>query len=209
MVVGVDLAGALVRAVRDEALRRGLRANFQIMDAEVLAFPDGLFDRALCGFGLMFFPQLDRALAEARRVLQPGGRLAVSTWRVTQTADLEAVLAPRGLLDPRAGVLRFAEPDELTRALERAGFAAIDVWTDTSIFRYANLDEYWQTARGTGLRRALDQLDAAQEAAIRAARRPLSPRGRAPPRGDRRLRQRHPLSDHSRQDHHRTALRDG
>lgn len=88
---------------------------------------------------------------------------------MTQTADLEAVLAPRGLLDPRSGVLRFAEPDELTQALERAGFAAIDVWTDTATFRYANLDEYWQTARGTGLRRALDQLDAAQEAAIRAA----------------------------------------
>lgn len=69
MVVGVDLAGAMVRAVRDEALRRGLRATFQIMDAEVLAVPDGLFDRVLCGFGLMFFPQPDRALAEARRVL--------------------------------------------------------------------------------------------------------------------------------------------
>jgi SAM-dependent methyltransferase len=169
LAVGLDLAGAMVRVTRDEAARRGLHVGVQRMDAERLAFAAGSFDRVLCGFGLMFFPQVERALAEFRRVLRPGGRLVVSTWRVTQAADLEAVLAARGLLDPGTGVLRFAAPDDLMQALAGAGFLATSARSVTLIFRYADLDEYWQTARGTGLRRALDQLDAAQQTAIRAA----------------------------------------
>ena len=41
------------------------------MDAENLDFPASFFDFVLCGFALQFFPHLDRALEEFRRVLKP------------------------------------------------------------------------------------------------------------------------------------------
>src|SRR5580700_5807231 len=83
-VVGIDFADEMVRAANEEGARRGLTARVRVMDAEHLEFPNATFDRVLCGFGIMFFPNQHRALAEFRRVLKPSGRLAVSTWRISQ-----------------------------------------------------------------------------------------------------------------------------
>src|SRR5687767_3132125 len=93
---GIDLAEGMVQATNEEAARRGLAARTRVMDAEDLDFPEAAFDRVFCGFGIMFFPNLHRALAEFRRVLKPSGRLGVSTWRVTDTEDLIAVLRDLG-----------------------------------------------------------------------------------------------------------------
>src|SRR6202165_1997336 len=91
-VVGIGLAEGMVQATNDEASRRGLGAPVRVMDAERLDFPEAAFSRVLCGFGLMFFPHLDQALREFRRVLEPGGRIGVSTWQVSQADDVRVVL---------------------------------------------------------------------------------------------------------------------
>ena len=166
---GLDLAEGMVRATRDEAARRGVVAEVRVGDAEALDFPDAAFDLVLCGFGLMFFPQVERALAEFRRVLRPGGKLGISTWRVTQADDLATVLAQQGLLDVNQEVLRFSGPDDLAGALELADFARVRVRADTVEFGYADLAAYWQNARGTGMRRWLDRLDEAQRERVQAA----------------------------------------
>ncbi len=168
-VVGIDLAEGMARAARDEATRRGLAAQIRVMDAEHLDFPDAAFDRILCGFGVMFFPHVDQALAEFRRVLKPGGRLGVSTWRVSQTDDLAAVLTQLGLMGPGGDALRFKEPADLERALVAAGFTNVRVLVDSATFRFADIEQYWQNARGTGLRRWLDPLDAAQIERVKPA----------------------------------------
>jgi ubiquinone/menaquinone biosynthesis C-methylase UbiE len=166
--VGVDLAEGMAEATAEEAAARGLRVQVRVMDAERLDFPEAAFDRVLCGFGVMFFPDLDRALGEFRRVLKPGGRIGISTWRVSQTEDLATVLEQLGVQrgTPPGWI---AEPDALARPLARAGFADVQIMADSETFRYADLEEYWQTARGTGHRRQLDSLDAAQTARVRAA----------------------------------------
>lgn len=73
-VVGIDLAPAMLEAAQRDAATRGLSVELRVMDAEAIEFPDASFDRVLCGFGLMFFPHLEAALAEMRRVLKPDGR---------------------------------------------------------------------------------------------------------------------------------------
>lgn len=167
-VLGIDLAEGMVRATSDEVARRGLAATVRMMDAEQLEFPDASFDRVLCGFGVMFFPDLPRALAEFRRVLKPGGRLGISTWRVGQAADLGAVLTQIGIEGVGSDIAAFQDPAVIEHALVEAGFADVLVQDDAMTFRYADIEDYWQTARGTGLRRWLDQLDAAQSARVRA-----------------------------------------
>jgi ubiquinone/menaquinone biosynthesis C-methylase UbiE len=166
-VVGVDLAEGMVQATNEEAARRGVAARVHVMDAEHLDFPDAAFDRVFCAFGIMFFPHQDRALGEFRRVLKPGGRLGVSTWQTGQSDELVAVLRDLGLegAQPPGWI---TEPDDLMRLLQQAGFTDVRVVADSETFRHADLDHYWQTARGTGTRRRLDALDVAQTERVRA-----------------------------------------
>jgi ubiquinone/menaquinone biosynthesis C-methylase UbiE len=166
--IGIDLSEAMANGAREEAARLGLPVRVAVMDGEELDYPDASFDRVFCGFGVMFFPNLERALAGFRRVLRPGGRLGLSSWHVTQTADLDAVLIQAGVMSG-SGPVGLTEPEELERPLAAAGFSEVRVVVDRAVFRYDDLDQYWQNARGTGLRRWLDALDAEQTARVRAA----------------------------------------
>ena len=154
------------------------------MDAERLDFPDASFDRVLCGFGVMFFPHLDRALGEARRVLKPEGRLGVSTWQIGPADDIRAVLGELGLLEesklgrPPGWI---TESDDLARALVDAGFTAVRVVADSLSIVYTDVEQYWQSISGGMTRRYVDALDDAQ---IERARAALTERFRAHERPD-------------------------
>jgi len=161
-VVGVDIADAMAHATSEEAVRCGLTARVSVMDAEELTFPDEVFDFVTCGFGIMFFPDQDRGLAQMRRVLKPGGRLALSTWRVAQGADLQPVLKEMGIV-PHREPGWITEPDTFEALIHRNGFTNINVQMDSMDFRYSDAEDVWQTARGTGMRRVLDKLDATQK----------------------------------------------
>jgi ubiquinone/menaquinone biosynthesis C-methylase UbiE len=56
------------------------RLEWRVADAMELPFPDESFDRVICQFGVMFFPDKLAALREARRVLKPGGELVFNVW---------------------------------------------------------------------------------------------------------------------------------
>jgi ubiquinone/menaquinone biosynthesis C-methylase UbiE len=167
-VIGIDLAEEMVRATNAEAAQQGVFGRVQVMDAEHLDFVDSTFDGVLCGFGIMFFPDQLRALGEFRRVMKSGGRLAVSTWRVSQTSEIEAAMAELGMQRAKQPGW-ITEPDDLSKFLTTAGFTDVSVKIDSHSFRYANADEYWRQARGTGMRRMLDGLSAADAECLRSA----------------------------------------
>ena len=56
------------------------RITIQQGDACALPFPDGYFDRALALLVLHFFPEAEKAVAEMRRVVRPGGLVASAVW---------------------------------------------------------------------------------------------------------------------------------
>ncbi len=78
--VGVEYGEEAVRAASAAASAAGLahRVAFLHGDAEALPVADGSFDVVLCECSLCTFPDKERAVAEIRRVLRPGGRLALS-----------------------------------------------------------------------------------------------------------------------------------
>lgn len=78
--VGVEYGGEAVGQARAAATDSGLggRVGFLTGDAEALPVEDSSFDLVLCECSLCTFPDKQRAVAEIRRVLRPGGRLALS-----------------------------------------------------------------------------------------------------------------------------------
>ncbi|MDQ6434631.1 bifunctional demethylmenaquinone methyltransferase/2-methoxy-6-polyprenyl-1,4-benzoquinol methylase UbiE [Mesorhizobium sp. LHD-90] len=72
----LDINGSMLAVGRERAARRRLEANVDFVEAnaEELPFPDETFDAYTIAFGIRNVPHIDVALAEAFRVLKPGGR---------------------------------------------------------------------------------------------------------------------------------------
>src|SRR5258706_6418973 len=75
-VIGVDISVPMLRVANSKSLTSNVR--FIAADAMMLPFRDGVFDAVICQFGLMFFPDRCAALTEIRRLLRPGGRVALT-----------------------------------------------------------------------------------------------------------------------------------
>jgi SAM-dependent methyltransferase len=79
-VTGLDLTPTLLEHAHENARLAGVPVQWQEGDAEQLPFADGVFDVVVSQFGHMFAPRASLAIAEMRRVLKPGGRIAFATW---------------------------------------------------------------------------------------------------------------------------------
>ena len=77
-IVATDLNPPML----DQAIAHGTSrpVEFRTADAMKLPFGDASFDVVVCQFGVMFFPDRQHAMREARRVLRPGGAFVFSTW---------------------------------------------------------------------------------------------------------------------------------
>ena len=72
-----DINASMLKVGRDRLLDAGVLCPALLCDAEKLPFPSNYFDLVTCAFGLRNMTHKDRALAEMRRVLRPGGRAIV------------------------------------------------------------------------------------------------------------------------------------
>lgn len=82
-VTGLDLNAGMIAVARSLPAPAGAAIAWIERSALDTGLPDASFDAVLCQQGLQFFPDKTSALREMRRVLVPGGRVAISVWRTT------------------------------------------------------------------------------------------------------------------------------
>jgi ubiquinone/menaquinone biosynthesis C-methylase UbiE len=74
-LTGVEFSPAMLDVARRRADELGLKVDLRLGDAQALDLPDASFDTVVCTLSLCAIPDQERAVAEMRRVLRPGGRL--------------------------------------------------------------------------------------------------------------------------------------
>lgn len=174
-VIGIDLSEGMVQETAKELARLGISSNVEVrqMDAEHLQFPDESFDYVLCAFGIFFFPQLDRAMSEIRRVMKPNGKIVVTTWDKLfdeQLAWFEEIAKIYLPPEPEGNDLTesdsasqpvFDTPEGLEAIMNAAGFIDIQIVSEAAEFVYATEEEYWSTLWSHGGRVTLEKIEQA------------------------------------------------
>lgn len=127
--VGVDFSMGMIRAARATARQTGLQHRFHFLAARAESLPlrgPAHFSAAICIGALEHMPDKPAVLREIRRVLRPGGRLAI----LTPNGDYiwYRKLAPRlGLNFRHLSSDRFLRPMEARELLRQAGFTDIGI----------------------------------------------------------------------------------
>jgi arsenite methyltransferase len=162
-VHAIDLSNAML-ACLDAKLRKFGTANIDVfeMNAAAPEFKGDYFHHVVCAHGLPFLPNPDAALAQWRRVLRPGGTLALATFSpaaLTPLLDrlLEA-LTRRGLDSGADKVFHLRAYDDagaLKARLEAAGFTAVETRTEQLGFHLKNPAEWWELVEKSALRALL------------------------------------------------------
>jgi ubiquinone/menaquinone biosynthesis C-methylase UbiE len=151
-VVLSDVAAEMtaIAAARATALGLG-NVRTLTLDLDQLAQPDQAYDVVLCREGLMFALDPARAAAEIRRVLRPGGRVAVAVWGPRAHNPwlglvFDAVGAQLGMPVPPPGIpgpFALDDPDRLARLLAGAGLADLVVTEVPTPLRDSSVDAWW------------------------------------------------------------------
>lgn len=149
-VTGFDASQELLAIARD----RLPRGEFVHGDLEQLPFAPGHFDAALAANSIIFAENIPQALRELRRVLRPGGRLAITSWGKPEQVEMRDVFAAvaRALPQrpPGGGPFAWSADEALTTLLSEAGFKVVAEGGSQCDFHYQDSRAFWRAQSSAG-----------------------------------------------------------
>ena len=146
-VAAADASSEMAEKAR-ERLGNAPNASVSVEDGQALSFADSSFDVVLCNLGLMFFPDPVRGLSEFRRVLRPGGRVAVSVNTVVERSynhQINEIIARHtpSLAAAVARTFALGEASRLRSLFDQAGLADFETDTVKHTFVLPSFDAYY------------------------------------------------------------------
>jgi SAM-dependent methyltransferase len=155
-VIVSDQAEGMLEGARARAVALGLsNVEFQVLNAEWIDLPVASVDAVICRWGYMLMADPGAALSETRRVLRPGGRLAMAVWDTIARnpwAQLPAQeLIERGLApapvdgESRPGPFALGSTETVAELLAGAGFGEIEVQGLDLSRRHVSFEDLWET----------------------------------------------------------------
>jgi SAM-dependent methyltransferase len=150
-----DLVPEMLMVAQRRAEALGLdHVRFKQIDAETSVDVEAAsIDGVLCRWGYMLMTDSETALRETRRVLKPGGRLALAAWRGPEENPWSAIpgheMVRRGLIEPVApgepAQFAWAPEGLIAERLDAAGFVEHEVAVVRFTHTYASFEDYWTT----------------------------------------------------------------
>lgn len=156
-VVGVDVNPDMLQVAESIPVPGEASVEWRVGSAETLPLPDESYDLAFCQLGLMFVPDRALAVREMRRILSPGGRVAINVpgplppLFEIMAAELGRHIAPQ-LAGFVGAVFSMHDASELATLLRDNGFDDVTVTTVTKTLRLPPPKEFlWQYIGATPL----------------------------------------------------------
>lgn len=150
-VVATDISAEMLAFGRERAAAAGLE-NIEFVEAGAasLDFPQGSFGAALSRWGIIFEPDGEGAAARVRGFLEPGGRMAISSWGPPERTPMLGIpmgtaMARLGIDPPPPGTpgpLSRPTPEALGGLLEGGGFSDVDVEEIEVEMEWASPEEF-------------------------------------------------------------------
>jgi len=151
-VIVTDLSEGMLEIAKTKAEQKGIK-NLETMvaDACELPFEDNSFDALSCRFGFMFFPDIELAAKEMKRVLKPGGKIATTVWGVPEKnfwitcmmqnikKHIDMPVPPEG----SPGMFRCAEPGMMQELFSKVGLEQVVENNVNGVIRCESAENYW------------------------------------------------------------------
>ncbi len=178
-LLSTDFSPAMIGAARRRGTELALQnVEYRVLDAERIELDSDSVDAVLCRFGYMLMADQAAALAETRRVLRAGGRLALAVWGPQERnpffVTIAISLVQHGHLPmpepPGPPVFSMASAERTTALLEGAGFADVRTEEVAVQFETPDVDEYLSVVADTSgpLGLTLRELSDSERAAVKA-----------------------------------------
>ncbi len=150
-VVGIDAAPGLLEVAR----QRNPNNNFLEEDLEALPFDDNSFDVVTAFNSLQYAGSFEKALAEATRVLKPGGKIVIGIWDQPQYSEATEILKAIGSLLPppppgKPGPFALSEDGRIEEACLNAELKLLYKSSIPCPFLFGNLRHGVDAFMGTG-----------------------------------------------------------
>jgi ubiquinone/menaquinone biosynthesis C-methylase UbiE len=177
-VISSDFSPQMVEVARHGGEQQGLgNLEYRVIDAEHMDLGDDSVDGVICRWGYMLMADPGAALAETRRVLRPGGRLAFSVWgppdRNPWAARPAMVLMERGAMPPpepgAPGMFALADEDRIRALVREAGFEEPTIEQIPVDWTFDSFDQGFDFTMRMGgrLAAAMAELSEAERAEVR------------------------------------------